>query len=328
MAENSIELDKHNQNILRELFNDGRTPISEVSRKVRLSKEVVNYRIKKMSEKGFLKGFNTVIDIKKLGFHMFLAYLKLENLNIEREEKIINALKEHPNIAWIIRCIGPYDFVLKLFVKNYEDGSSIIKEIESEYLLQSYVIDYILEEHAVPLTFIYASKKESFVFEHSKPIPINLEPVDFKILQKLSNNARMPISEMAKELSTTREIIRHHLKKLEKNKIILKYRPSIRTPMLGYNWYVVTLKFFKKSKEKESHLKTYLINCPHVTYFYMTLGSVDMPVEIRVKTTDELHKIIMDIRSILQDELRAHELLIILNEYKYTYFTRCLTEYQ
>ena len=319
-----MKLDKKDRRILKELFDDARKPISEIARKVRLSKEVVNYRINRLHESGFLVGFNTVIDVKKLGWMMFLVYVRLKNLNPEEENRILLTLKEHENIAWMIKCIGNYDIVLKIFAKNQNDVGTIIKNIEADCKIDEYQIDYLSEEHAVPFSFIYEGDEETHVLKDEKEIKINLEEIDYKILEQLAKNARMPSSELVVKLKSTREIIRYHLKKLETSKVILKYRPDTLPALMGYNWYFLVLKTGNLDKNTDNKLKTYLLNCENATYFYKTVGSADIQIELRVKTTEELSNIIGEIRSILQSKLKRHELLLIMKELKYTYFTECL----
>ena len=58
--------------ILRELFDNARTPYSIIAKRVGLSKEVVNYRVKKLIERGILIRFNTVIDVNRLGWQVYL----------------------------------------------------------------------------------------------------------------------------------------------------------------------------------------------------------------------------------------------------------------
>lgn len=321
-----VKLDRKDKRILKELFDDARKPVSEIARTVKLSKEVVNYRINRLHKSGFLVGFNTVIDVKKLGWMMFLVYVRLKNLNSDEENYILLALKGHKNIAWIIRCIGNHDIVLKIFAKDQNEVGTIMKSIEAECKIDEYQIDYLSEEHAVPFSFIYEADKETHVLKDEKETKIRLEEIDYEILAQLAKNARMPLSELVVKLKSTREIIRYHLKKLETSNVILKYRPDTLPALMGYNWYFLILKTGNLDKATDNKLKTYLLNCENATYFYKTVGSSDIQIELRVKTTEELSNIISEIRSILQSKLKRHEILLVMKEPKYTYFTECLVE--
>ena len=60
--------DKKDQEILYELDLNARQSNAQIAKKVRLSKEVVGYRIKRMLEDEIIIGFYSVIDVTKLGY--------------------------------------------------------------------------------------------------------------------------------------------------------------------------------------------------------------------------------------------------------------------
>ena len=55
------KIDKKDMKILANLFVNSRQSDSSIAKKVRLSKQVVNYRIKNLIDKGIIKTFRTII---------------------------------------------------------------------------------------------------------------------------------------------------------------------------------------------------------------------------------------------------------------------------
>lgn len=324
-----IKLDAKDRKIIKALFENGRATYSEIAKKVRLSKEVVNYRIKQLMKSGLITEFNTVIDVKKLGWQIFLVYVKLRNIDIEKEQKIIEELKKHKNIAWLIKCIGNYDLIVKFFARNNEHINHLMKEIEENLKdnLDEYMMDFMLEESAVPQSFIYTTEasRETY-FSKSDEKKFLLQEIDFKILKLLEHNSRISIAEISSKIKENRDNIKYHLKKLEQFKIILKYRPSFWPQKLGYNWYFIIFKLGNLNSHLQNLLINYIISHPNVTYFYRTAGISDLQIEVRIKTGEELNKILMELRGILKTILKRHEMLTILQEYKYTYFPDCIME--
>lgn len=314
--------------ILRELFDNARTPFSIIGKKVGLSKEVVNYRVKKLIERGILIRFNTVIDVNRLGWQVYFININLRDIENAIEEEIIKTLANHPNVAQVLKCIGNYDLILKVFVKDYVEANKIIKELKFKNHIEEYTINLIEREHTIPLPFLYEpfKVKEHLGLPKRDKKAVSVSPTDLQIMKALSHDARRQTTEIAKEIRLSRELVRHHLRKLEKNKIILKYRPSAwsGSKSIGYSWYLVMLKLNEFNKATHQKLQYYIINHPNMTYYYKSIGQHDILFEIRLKTSDELNNVLMDIRSILKDELKSHELSIILKEFKYTYFPDCL----
>ncbi len=316
--------------ILKELFDDGRRPFSVIAKQVGLSKEVVNYRVKRLIDQEIIIGFNTVIDINKLGWQSYFVNIRLKNIDVVVEDEIINFMAEHPNIAQVLKCIGNYDLVLKIFVKDYVEANNLMKNIELKFKshIGNYIIDFIEEEILIPVPFLYAPFK--IKDHHSIPKkdtkPVSILQTDLKILKAVSKHSRIPIAEIAKQTNMSRELARHHLKKLEKNKLIIKYRPSALTgsKFVGYSWFLVMIKLNELNKNTHTKLQSYIVNNPNMTYYYKCIGTHDIMFEIRLKTSDEFNRVIMDIRSILKNDLKSHELTIILKEYKYTYFPDCM----
>ncbi len=318
--------------ILKELFDDGRLPFSVIAKRVGLSKEVVNYRVKKLIDKGILIRFNTVIDVSKLGWQIYFINIRLRNIDDVVEEEIINLLANHPNIAQVLKCIGTYDLVLKVFVKDYIEANNLMKSIEMKFKthIAEYSIDFVEQEVTVPLPFLY----EPFKIKEYQSIPkkdanrVSVSSTDIQILKAVSHDARMPVADIAKKIGISRELARHHLKKLEKNNVIIKYRPSAwsGSKSIGYSWYLVMLKLNEVNKSTQKKLQAYILNNPNMTYYYKCMGRHDIMFEIRLKTSDEFNKVLMEMRGILKNDLKSHELSIILKEYKYTYFLGCLME--
>jgi len=327
----SKDLDLKDKRILKELFEDGRMPFSTVAKKVGLSREVVKYRVDRLLERKFLLGFNTVIDINKIGWKIFFGYIRLRSLSSDKEKEIIKYFTNHPNIAQVIRCIGNYDIIIKIFAKDVLHMNEVIKDIESNLkpCLDEYCVDYVEEEFPIPLVLMYAPVKPDikYMFEKKNKDKVDVDDADIKIIKLLANNARMPLIEMARKTGLSRDHLKYHLKKLEQKKVILKYRPSawLGSISTGFSWFFVMLKIEKLSDNVRKKLQNYLISNSNITYYYKTIGAYDICFEIRlVKSGHALANTLSEIREILGDNLKRHELSIILKEEKYTYFTDCM----
>ncbi|MDD9953425.1 MAG: AsnC family transcriptional regulator [Candidatus Woesearchaeota archaeon] len=318
-------LDEKDKKILRALFKNARASYASIAKSVRLSKESVAYRIKRLQQQGFLTGFNTIIDVKKLGWEMYLIALKLRNIDIETEQAILTKLETHPHIAWLVRCIGTYDIVLKLFAKDRMQMVEIMKDIEDEFkeYIDTYERNLLTEEYAVPFSFLYTEEDPVFTLKQTDA-KATVDATDAKLLSLLANNARIPLATAAANLNVTRDFLKYRLARLEKESIIINYRPDVWPKKLGYNWYLVSLQLGKLSPSLEQQLNSFLLNHPNVTYFYKTIGTADIQIELRIKTRMELNDVLMELRSLLKTVLKRHELLMILREHTYTYFPACM----
>lgn len=71
MAENPIKLDKKDRKILYQLDIDGRQTLSQLGKKISLSKQVVDYRLKNLVKTSVISEFYTVINFSKLGYTQY-----------------------------------------------------------------------------------------------------------------------------------------------------------------------------------------------------------------------------------------------------------------
>ena len=70
-----VELDLLDKKILFELDLDSRLPVTQLAKKVRASKETVNFRLKKLVDNGYIKNFITTIYTSHLNqFYYKLFY--------------------------------------------------------------------------------------------------------------------------------------------------------------------------------------------------------------------------------------------------------------
>ena len=96
-----IKLDVKDRKILSELDMDARQPLSTIAKKVRLSREVVSYRIKQLEKKGIIEGFYTAIDTSKLGYLYCRMLFKYRNISPEIERDLLNYCKISDSINWV-----------------------------------------------------------------------------------------------------------------------------------------------------------------------------------------------------------------------------------
>src|SRR3989344_2896696 len=96
-----IKLDAYDKKILELLLQNSRESINIIGKKVRLSRENVDYRIKRMIKDGLINSFNVIFDEKKLGLLRYGVFLELINLNNNNEKSILTYLKENKNVSWV-----------------------------------------------------------------------------------------------------------------------------------------------------------------------------------------------------------------------------------
>ena len=83
-----MRIDKLDYKILFELDRDSRLPITDLAKKVRLSKDSVIYRIKRMETQGIILTYETYANSGKLGYINARINLRLQNTTLAIENEI------------------------------------------------------------------------------------------------------------------------------------------------------------------------------------------------------------------------------------------------
>lgn len=119
---------------------------------------------------------------------------------------------------------------------------------------------------------------------------------DVIILRELSINARIPITKIAKVLSISDVAVKRRLMKLEENGIIRKYTYIANNKKLGYD--IVALIGLNTSPDKTLDVLKLIKDRDDVTFIALSSGDHNLLVEIWSKNSEELAKIVEDLRRI------------------------------
>ena len=94
--DSAIKLDKKDKLILKILETNSRESYASIGKKVRLSIEAVDYRIKKFYNYGIIYRLFAEPNLVKLGLKTYRVYLKVENLSQKEEDELISYFMNHP----------------------------------------------------------------------------------------------------------------------------------------------------------------------------------------------------------------------------------------
>ena len=100
------DMDSRDWKILYELDLNARTSLSSLAKKVGLSKEVVNYRLKRLVKNGVITSFFTRVDASLLGLVGFRVFVRFERTTSEVDSQIRKYIIAHPKIGWAVLTYG------------------------------------------------------------------------------------------------------------------------------------------------------------------------------------------------------------------------------
>lgn len=150
-------LDSINLRILELLTIDARLPITEIARKVGLSKTPVALRIKHMEEAGLITGYRVILSPLKLGMtHVTYVEIRLSDTRQKALEQFNEAVRTIPEVEECYMIAGGFDYQLKVRSRDMSDYRRIMAEKISSlphvHSTSSYVaMEAIVEQNSFSL---------------------------------------------------------------------------------------------------------------------------------------------------------------------------------
>ncbi|MFH1649042.1 MAG: Lrp/AsnC family transcriptional regulator [Candidatus Woesearchaeota archaeon] len=141
--------DSKDKAILKALTMNARLPVQDIAKKVRMPRDSVAYRIKRMEDKGIIKFYNPVVDQAKLGHPVFqFINISLRDFDAKRRTMFETHLKENPNVVYAVRMVGKYHYMVAVAAKDLPDFDIIFGKLFGTYadIIKEYDASSIIEE--------------------------------------------------------------------------------------------------------------------------------------------------------------------------------------
>ena len=306
--------------ILYCLDQDSRQSLSSIGKKVGLPKTVIAYRINKLIEMGIIKNFYTLIDSSKLGYSKFRFYLTCQYTTPRIKQEIIDYLVKNKTVVVIHLVEGSYDLVVFADVKNIPEFYSFWEHTLDAYgkYFANQIFSLYVQEHIYGYSFLLDEKNVKTKIEmYEGKTNVDIDTLDFQILQAIAPNARMPLTKVAKTLNTTPEVVRYRIKRLIKLGVIRGFKVNIDFSKLGYRLYKVNIVL--KEHDKIPYIIDYIKNDPHFICVDKTLGYVDLELEFILPNISTLHEIMEKISVKFPEIIKNYTYFSVINSPKLIY---------
>ena len=308
-------MDKIDSKILKSLLENSRTPLSQIGKKVRLSRENVYYRIQNMIKQDIIKDFVTSINYNSLGFQQYVVFIEFDKIDKEKESQIIEYLKNEKSISWIGILSGNWSLTFDIFSKTNSEVNEFISRFfnDFEQNIGGYMLLNLQESNYFFNKIIDENILVSISKNKNQP---KIDKTDIEILKKLNKNAKISYVDLSSALKLTPNAIKNRIKNLEKSNIILGYSISINHKHFGLEWQGLQIKLRRPSKEIEDRLKSYfkMYNKVIFYYHYNKFGIYDFDIGVIVKDSSELREFINQLRKNFYDEIKIYNIFLVLDE--------------
>lgn len=296
------KIDLYDKRLLYELDKNSTISITELSHKLRRSKQFILYRMKQLEKVNIVTGYNAIVDMSKLGFFTFRIYFKFQQITNEDESKFVEYLKKNFHQVWTITSIhGKWDYAIFFGVKTVQEFHDIWDAIMLDYKhkIKNYNVSVYAPIHNFNRQFFMEKPQESIERVYGIGAKEEIDELDWKLIETYSNDVRQSSLEIAKKLKVSADTVRTRIKRLEKKKIICGYKIGLNLEPLGYTSYRVDLHLV--STKRNNSLFEFLKNHANIYQINKTIGGSDFEIEAIVRDLNQLRNLLNEIKNQFKD---------------------------
>ncbi len=126
-------IDETDSRILQVLSTNARMDIMTLASRIKVPASTTALRIKKLQQKKIIEGFFSFTRCQNYGFQNHIIFLSLQNHSLPDEQKIYRYCQQHPNIVYIIKTVGKWDYELSVEVQDLQFLQTIISGLKENF---------------------------------------------------------------------------------------------------------------------------------------------------------------------------------------------------
>ncbi|MEM2963639.1 MAG: Lrp/AsnC family transcriptional regulator [Candidatus Anstonellales archaeon] len=329
-------LDSFDRKIIYELDLNSRQPLSRLAKKLRMSPQRLDYRLKILEKKKIIIQYITIINYRKLGsYNYYVCNLRTFGMGVAEEDAILKKLALDPKCTLLFKCEGRWDIMIGTVAKDIFEAKETFRrflepfkgKIEEKAIVMHigtyhYGRRYLIEDSYLDnkISFGSDANKDMYHVTGSSTNVVDYDELDIKILGVLSSNARMPTIEIAKRLKSNAETIAYRIRELEKEKVISYYSILMMPENYKYTFYRAYVKADRMTEEEELELADYLKRFQNIFRLIYLFGAYEFAMDLVMDNTERLRIIPSSLREHYKNSTMRFEPSNITMIYKFAYF--------
>ncbi|MDD5132824.1 MAG: Lrp/AsnC family transcriptional regulator [Candidatus Nanoarchaeia archaeon] len=127
------ELDETDAKILKELVNNARINIVELAEKTDLTRDVINYRLKKLIKEKIIVQYKCYPNLQNLGINHYKLIFRTKNFDEQTEKQIKAYIAQHNKATQFLKLIGSWDLEIEFETENEDELYKILNEIRKKF---------------------------------------------------------------------------------------------------------------------------------------------------------------------------------------------------
>ena len=127
------ELDETDTTILKAISTNARIPIIDLAEKTNLTRDIINYRLKKLTKEGIINQYRCYLNLQNLNINHYKIILRTKNLNQETEEQFKEYISKHKKATQFLKLIGSWDLEIEFETENEDELYTILQDLRNKF---------------------------------------------------------------------------------------------------------------------------------------------------------------------------------------------------
>ncbi len=129
MQSDKLDLDRFDRRILSVLASEGRISVTDLGRRIGLSKSPTQARMRRLEERGVISGYRAMLDPIRLGLdHVAFVEVRLKDTREAALKAFNAAVRRVPEIEQAHMMAANFDYLLKIRTASMSDYRRVLAE--------------------------------------------------------------------------------------------------------------------------------------------------------------------------------------------------------
>ncbi len=333
LLEKKPKLDLRDKKILAMLSEDSRMPLTAIARKVRMSRDTVDYRIKRLASSGIILGFAPQINLGFFGYSTYHIFMVIDTLNEARKNALISALSGHPNTRSVMEYHDTWDLEWVLVARSLKEFDTILIEITKDFKdvinrKDKLAIIKGLKSIQLPGT-LYRESQHSFRRTAKREkVKAAVDETDIELLRALSQNSRLSTYEIAKVTGISPDAVGYRIKKMVAGGIIYGFTILTNLSALNYHLYTFCINVRTFDVHNEMRFREFITQNPNILRAVKVLGDWDLLIYITADSQESFHQTFKETQQNLREVISDYQTWAAYKEHVYNNFPKAVAESQ
>ncbi len=302
----AVKIDKLDYKLLYHLAHNGRASLTALAKELGLSKQRIDYRLKRLEKLHVIDGYSAFIDGSPLGYTLYRVNLLTERLDKKGRVEFLAFLKGLRPVVNIVALVGRYDYLVDLCIKETRELMEFVNKVEERYGDNILSLNVAIAEsrhmysptHSIIEGLDFLASRRELSSNYMRTTLKNIsEDKALRVALAMEKQARASTKALAKLAKMSFRSFTEWKQLLEKKGIIKGYFPLINRAVLGYKEHKLFLALGSHKRSVIEEIKVFARGDAAVSELYLFTERWDAEFTIEVKTVEDLLNVIEHIKS-------------------------------